>query len=147
MVIKTIISEFLNNNFGYCENLIADELYNLIEKHIIEETDQAYADGLSDGQILLEIRKEVIRSKGYDDGYTQGLEVSNERYYTEGFEEGLDAGEDKGFKKGYKAGLNDKSFNSLTEDQMKIYKDSYKAGFLEGRIRGYEDALRKDDDE
>ncbi len=147
MVIKTIIAEFLNNNFGYCENLIADELYNLIEQHIIEETDQAYADGLSDGQILLKDTKAVIRSEGYNEGYADGLEISNERYYTEGFEEGLDIGEDRGFKRGYKEGFTDKIIDSLTENEMKIYMDNYKAGFLEGRIRGYEDALRKDDDE
>jgi flagellar biosynthesis/type III secretory pathway protein FliH len=147
MVIKTIIAEFLSKNFNYFEDLAVDELYNLIEKHIIEETDQAYADGLSDGQILLESTKEAIQSKSYDEGYAEGLEISNERYYTEGFDEGLEAGEDRGFKKGYKEGLTNKTLTSMTENEMKIYMDNYKAGFLEGRIRGYEDALRKDDDE
>jgi hypothetical protein len=80
---KTIIKQFFVDNFGYEEECLAEELYELLMEEVNQMTADSYVDGYNDANdaddaadaIKYSDSEEIIDSynDGYDDGYSKGV--------------------------------------------------------------------------
>lgn len=81
---KTIIKQFFVDNFGYEEECLAEELYELLMEEIDQMTADSYVDGYNDAADAIKYSdsEEITDSynDGYDDGYSKGVRDTEDEY-------------------------------------------------------------------
>lgn len=75
---KELIKEFLLKNFGYEENELVVDLYNIFDDQLMDEYNVAFNDGAA---------------TGYDEGYDKGCSDAYDKGYDDGYSSGYDDGE------------------------------------------------------